>query len=172
MSKTTAHGVLKRALSHNGASNVGPALNLLNVIRLTKVRQSEPRERERERERNNRQVDSQAYLLVVNNYCEHIYVQLVKHYFAFVWRNEREVLALLSRSSAVASAILRRNSQIRRSSGSGQAALKLYFFFKLVAFGFFWVIRRVSLPPPLVIRKIKTLFFSCFVVRLSKDRVR
>ena len=70
---------------HNGASNVGLALKLLNAIRLNKVRQSEPREREK----NNRQVDSLAYLLVVTNYCEHIYVQLVKlvkHYFASVWR--------------------------------------------------------------------------------------
>ena len=60
------------------APNVGPTLKLSNAIRLNKVRQSEPREREREgereRERNKRQVDSQAYLLVRNNYCEHIYV--------------------------------------------------------------------------------------------------
>ena len=132
---------------------MGPALKVLNAIHLNKVRQSEPRARER----NNRQVDSQADLLVINDYCEHIYVQLSKPYFAFVWRKEGWVLALRSRPSTVASAILRRNSQIRRISGSGQAALKLYFFFKLVVFGFFWGSRRVSPPPPLVIRKIKTV---------------
>ena len=115
---------------------MGPGLKVLKAIHLNKVRQSEPRARER----NNRQVDSQAHLLVINDYCQHIYVQLTKPYFAFVWRKEGGVLALRSRPSTVASAILRRNSQIRRSSGSGKAALKLYFSFKLVVFGFFGVV--------------------------------
>ena len=120
----------ENAHCHNGASNVGPALKVLNAINLNKVWQNEPRARER----NNRQVDSQAHLLVINNYGEHIYVQLAKHYFAFVWRKEGRVLALRNRPSAVTSAILRRNSQIRQSSGSGQAALKLY----VLEIGSFW----------------------------------
>ena len=43
----------------------------------------------------------------------------------------------------------------------------IYFFFQLVAFGLFVVVRRVSLPPPLLIRKIKLCFF-CFVVHFAE----